>query len=167
MTAKRYILALLILALCPGAYAQGQHVYEAEREAQIQVSETWVMLAEAEAKYAEAWGQSLRYQYENPDDTPRDLPRMTGIHLGQYFADQMKAQADRMDKEAEQWRKHAGDMKVAIDEIIEPPGEPSESIKAMIKEKEHLATNFERAAALYRRAWGEYRTVSTEFEEME
>ncbi len=63
MTTKRYILVLLILALCIGAQAQDQDVYEAEREAQIQVSEAFVRLAETQTRYAEAWTALQRDNY--------------------------------------------------------------------------------------------------------
>ena len=54
MKTKRFIPALLILALCTGAQAQeDQDAYETEMTAQIQVSEAFVRLAEAQSRYAE------------------------------------------------------------------------------------------------------------------
>ena len=70
MTAKRFIPAILILALCTGAQAQDAYeadfateadfAHQADFDAQIKITEAVVRLAEAHAHSAEVWANSSR-----------------------------------------------------------------------------------------------------------
>ena len=153
MTTKRYILAFLILSLCTGV--QAQNVYEAEMEAQLQVSEAWMRLAESEARYAETWVELRRAEYAKDADYTEDHAdrmRKLAIFMARPNAENIEPEVQRMDGEAESLRRLARDYRMWLDD------------EQRLQHIDHMAANLEQAAALYRRAQMQYLDLITEFE---
>ncbi len=119
MKAKRYIPAFLILALCTGAQAQApQDVYDQHRNAEIQVSEAFVRLAETQTRYAETWTALQRDNYTDVfTEEQVETMRKLGVLAARRFAEDMVAEVDRMSGKAESLRRSAADERMNIEGV--------------------------------------------------